>query len=127
MGVFLQKLSTDLSKALDWISHNLIIVKLAGHSFDTNSLKLTHNYLFKRRQRLKINSAYNVWEDIFYGVPQGSILGPLLFNIHLCDPSYFLENTDIASYADDNTLKSGEKNKETVVNAIETLALVLFN
>ena len=52
-------------------------------------------------------------ERYIYGVPQGSILGPLLFNIHLCDLFYFLENTDIASYADDNTLYSAQKNRET--------------
>ena len=52
--------SIIISKSLDWISHNLIIVKLAGHGFDTSSLKLIHNYLFKRRQRVNINSAYNV-------------------------------------------------------------------
>ena len=44
------------------------------------------------------------WRDIEYGVPQGSILGPLLFNIHLCDIFYFQDNRDIASNADDNTL-----------------------
>ena len=55
--------------------------------------------------------------DIFYGVPQGSVLGLLLFNIHLCDLFYFVENTDIASYADDNILYSAEENKNTVINA----------
>ena len=75
MGVFLQHCQLISLK-------RLIIAKLAGHGFDTNSLKLIHNYLFERKQRVKINSAYNVWQDIFYGVPQGSILGPLLFNIH---------------------------------------------
>ena len=62
-----------------------------------------------------------------YGVPQGSILGPLLFNMRLCDLFYFLENTDIASYADDNTLYSAQKNRETVINTIETSSQVLFD
>ena len=51
----------------------------------TDALKLIHNYLSNRKQRVKVNDAYSSWKDIFYGVPQGSILGPLLFNIHLCD------------------------------------------
>ena len=62
-----------------------------------------------------------------YGVPQGSTLGRLLFNIHLCDLFYFLENTDIASYADDNTLYSAQKNRETIINTIETSSQVLFD
>ena len=56
-----------------------------------------------------------------------AILGPFLLNIHLCDLFYFLENTDIRSYADDNTLYSAEKNRETVINTIETSSQVLFN
>ena len=60
---------------------------------------------------MKINSVYSIWKDIPYGVPQGSILGPLLFNIHLSDLFYFLENT--ASYADDNTLLSSEKQRDS--------------
>ena len=66
-------------------------------------------------------------ERYICGVSQGSIVQPLLFNIHLCDRFYFLENTDIASYADGNNLYSAKKNKETVINPIETLSLVLFN
>ena len=125
-GVF-AALLTDLSKAIDCIPHDLIIAKLAAYGFDTNALKLIHNYLSNRNQRVKVNSAYSVWKGIFYGVPQGSILGPLLFNIHLCDMFYFLENTDIASYADDNTLYSAQKNRETVINTIETSSQVLFD
>ena len=64
---------------------------------------------------------------IFYGVLQGSILGPLLFNIHLWDLFCFLENTDIASYADDNTLHSAQKNRETVINTLETSFQLLFD
>ena len=60
-----------------------------------------------------------------YGVPQSSKLRSLLFNIHLCDLFYFLENTDIASYADDNTLYSAAKSKKTVIKSIETSSQVL--
>ena len=107
-GVF-AALLTDLSKAFDCIPHDLIIAKLAAYGFDTNALKLTHNYLYNKKQRVKINSAYSIWKDIFFSVPQGSIVRPLLFNIHLCDLFCFLENIDIASYTDDNTLYLAQK------------------
>ena len=114
-GSVFAALLTDLSKAFDCIPHDLIIAKLATYCFDTNALKHSHNYLSNRKQRVRANSAYSIWKDIFYGVPQGSILGPLLFNIHLCDLFYFLENTDIASYADDNTLYSAQKNRQSLM------------
>ena len=62
---------------------------------------------------MKVNSAYSTWTDMFYGVPQGSILAPLLFNIHLCDLFNALENIDIASYADDNSLLISEKQRDS--------------
>ena len=101
----------------------------AGTSVEAglHSVLTEKTYLSNRKHRVKINSVYSIWKDISYGVPQGSILGPLLFNIHLCDLFYFLENTDIASYADDNTLYSAQKNRETVINTIETSSNVLFD
>ena len=76
---------------------------------------------------MKVNIAYSIWKDIFYGIPQGSILGPLLFDINLCDLFLSLENTDIANYADDNTLYSAQENRETVINTTETSRQVLFD
>ena len=88
---------TDLSKAFDCIPHDLIIAKLEAYGFQTDALNLVYDYLSNRKQRVKINETFSCWKNIEYGVPQGSILGPLLFNIHLCDLFYFLEDLDIAS------------------------------
>ena len=63
-----------------------------------------YSYLKNRKQRTKIDSVYSSWEEILFGVPQGSILGALLFNIFLCDIFYMMNDTDFASYADINTL-----------------------
>ena len=98
-------LLTDLSKAFDCIPHDLIIAKLEAYGFQIDGLRLVYDYMSNRKQRVKLN--------IEYGVPQGSILGPLLFNIHLCALFYFLENLDIASCADDITLYNVKENKKS--------------
>ena len=102
-GVF-GALLTDVSKAFICIPHDLIIAKLEAYSFHIDALKLIHDFFSNRKQRVKVNDAYSSRRDIFYGVPQGSILGPLLFNINLCNLFIFLEDLDIASYADDTTI-----------------------
>ena len=63
----------------------------------------TKNYLEKRKQRTNVNGSYSNFDEIFSGVPQDSILDPLLFNIHICDLLFGIGDLDIASYADDNT------------------------
>ena len=78
-------LLTDLSKAFDCILHDLLIAKLAAYGFDYNSLQMLQSYLSDRKQRTKINDAYSNCCEILFGVPQGSILRPLLFNIYICD------------------------------------------
>ena len=96
-------LLTDLSKAFDCIDHELLIAKLHAYGFDNDALKFIYSYLKGRKQRTKINSSYSSFAEILFGVPQGSILGPLLFNAYICDLFYDIDDLDFASFADDNT------------------------
>ena len=108
---------TDQSKAFDCIRRDLIIAKLEAYGFLIDALKLIHDYLSNRKLKIKVSDAYSSWKDIFYGVPQRFLLDPILFNIHLCDLFYFLEDFDIASYADDTTVYTvNEKKGQSLVH-----------
>ena len=112
-------LLTDLSKAFDCLDHELVIAKLNAYGFSLTALKLVHNYLSNRKQRTKINSTYSSLLEIIFGVPQGSILGPLLFNIFLINLFFIIEDTDIGSYADDNTPYVIADNTDGVIKSLE--------
>ena len=62
-----------------------------------------HDYLSNRKQQTKINLSYSNWHDIIFGVPHGSTLEHLLFNIFLINLLFIIKDFDFASYADDNT------------------------
>ena len=76
-------LLTDLSKAFACISHKRLIANLYAYGFTERSLSLVSDYLDERNQRTKIQNKNSSWRNIIYGVPQGSILAPLLFNIYI--------------------------------------------
>ena len=76
---------TDLSKAFDCIRHDLLVAKLHAHGLSYPALKMIQDYLVNRKQGTKIRSSNITWEKPLSMVRQGSILGPLLFNIFLCD------------------------------------------
>ena len=88
-------LLTDLSKAFDCLPHELVIAKFYAYGVDVPSL--IKCYLSKRRQRIKMNDVYSAWSEILFGVPQGSILGPLLLNIFMCDLFMLLPEDGIAN------------------------------
>ena len=119
-------LLNDLSKAFDCLPPELLIFKLHAHGFDKSSLKLIRSYLSNRKQRVKINDRYSTWSEILFEIPHGSILGPLLFNIFICDIFYFLEEFDIANYADDSVPYCAGKSAEFVVNNLEQSSAILF-
>ena len=119
-------LVTDFSKAFDCLSHDLLIAKLNAYGFSIKSLRFIQSYLSNRKQRTKINIQYSAWEEIVYGIPQGSILGPLLFNIFMCDLFFIMNDTDFASYADDNTPYAIGNSTEEVIETLEKISRYLF-
>ena len=110
----------DLSKAYDCLPHDLLIAKLAAYGVDFPSLSLLYDYLSNRQQRVKVQSHFSDWLKIETGIPQGSILGPILFNIFLNDLLWIIEKAEICNFADDNTLSASSITLEKVISALQT-------
>ena len=112
----------DLSKAFDCLDHELLIAKLSAYGFDKNTLKSIQSYLTNRWQRVKVENSFSNWFELDLGVPQGSVLGPLLFNIYLNDLLWFTEDCEVCNFADDTTIFVCSKNLEEMTNKLEQSA-----
>ena len=109
----------DLSKAFDCLPHELLIAKLAAYGVQDRTLRLLYSYLKNRRQSVNIKGKLSKFLSILAGVPQGSILGPILFNIFLNDFIFIFDNSNIFNFADDNTLTAIGKTIPSVVQCLE--------
>ena len=91
----------DISKAFDSLNHELLLTKLKAYGLDSNSV-----------------TSFSEWGKVLNGVPRGSILGALLFNIFLNDIFLSLQKCDLANYVDDSTLYTSDKSISDIINSL---------
>ena len=108
----------NLSKTFGTINHELLIAKLHAYGFSKQALKILFSYMSDRWQRTEINNTFSSWSALLQGVPQRSVLGPILFNIYLNDLFYFL-SCNVCNFADDMTPYVRNKNLEFVLLKLE--------
>ena len=114
----------DLSKAFDSINHGLLLTKLQAYGFSHSAVKLMASYLVGRQQRVKVQGTFSTYRTITRGVPQGSILGPLLFNLFINDLNYSIPNLSLRIYVDDTTGYASNASPtvlEVAINDLKTL------
>ena len=120
----------DLRKAFDPVNHRVLIAKLSSFNFSNNALKWSESYLMNRIQCVNVRNQKSSALDTLTGVPQGSILGPLLFSLYINDLPSVCSDVEIQLYADDAVIFTHGSNKlqaaATLANALNSISTWLI-
>ena len=116
VSLFVGAALMDLSKAFDSIPYDLLIAKMPAYGFSKNSLVFFYSYLKRRKQNVRINNTRSNFQILLSGVPQGSILGPILFNKFINDLLLWISNFELLNFADDNTISTLEKESQAAID-----------
>ena len=103
MGLEVRGIFLDISKAFDKVWHNGLLFRLRQNGICGEMINISEEFLSDRKERLILNGQYSSWADIRAGVPQGSILGPLLFLIYI---KYLSNDSKCKLFANDTSLFS---------------------
>ena len=110
----------DLSKAFDCVPHDLLLAKLAAYGVNESFLCYIYSYLLNRKQCVRINNINSDFLTVISGVPQGSIVGPILFNCFFNDFFYVTEIANAHNFADDNTLTAFANSIQNLIHLLES-------
>ena len=91
----------DFKKAFDSVCHNKLLIKLAAYGINGNLLGWINSFLSGRKQRVLVNNCYSEWSNVISSVPQGSVLGPILFLLYINDIVDIVHGCKIKLFADD--------------------------